>query len=487
MADVVVIGAGLGGLAAAVDLARRGYDVEVVEAADQPGGKAGTVTLDGVEVDTGPSVMTLPHVLGGLLADAGTQLADELTLSVPDIVTRYLWPDGTALDILQDPEDSADNVARVLGDRAGDDFRGFLAYSRAMWEASADDFVFGPAPTPWTLWRLGLTRFYDIPKLDPLRTMWGAIDARCESPYLKDLFARFATYNGSDVRVAPATLNCIAWVELGLGVFGVQGGIHEVVRALVRVGERHGMRLRLGSPVVRIHGEHGVRAVELAGGVRIDCQAVVCNADVRHLVDTLAPQAPVPLAEPSMSGWVGILKARRSQRAPHTVLFGEPYLDEFRHIFDEDRPPAMPTVYLCAQEPCHGRTGWAEHEPVFVMANTPPEPLGRPRDPAIWQALEERVVGRLRTHGLMGPSDQLVHTRTPQGLAQRFPGSRGAIYGGSSNSRMAAFTRPPNRHPRMRGLYLASGSAHPGGGMPLCLQSGRAAATCVVEDLGRLG
>jgi 1-hydroxycarotenoid 3,4-desaturase len=233
--------------------------------------------------------------------------------------------------------------------------------------------------------------------------------------------------------------------------------------------------------------------VALADGRVLRAEAVVANADVAHVAGALLPPSARAAVdgsgEPSMSGYTAVVRARRrtgdAARVAHTVLFpARPYTEEFADIFDRDRPPAEPTVYLCAQEPCHGRAGWPEHEPVFVMANAPPEPAeGRPRrDPAIWAALRDRLLARAAGAGLLDAGDSVVWERTPAGLAERFPGTRGAIYGTSSNGMMAAFQRPANRVAGLPGLYLASGSAHPGGGMPLCVLSGRRAAECALED-----
>ena len=177
-----------------------------------------------------------------------------------------------------------------------------------------------------------------------------------------------------------------------------------------------------------------------------------------------------------MSGYNVVLRARRRHRVPHTVLFPEDYAAEFVDIFDRDRPPADPTVYLCAQEACHGRRGWQEHEPLFVMANAPPEPAEGERPSEVWRELRTVVARRLLGAGLIDADDGVVWERTPTDLARVFPGSRGAIYGGSSNGMMAAFQRPENTVANVPGLYLASGSAHPGGGLPLAAQSGCEAA-----------
>jgi phytoene dehydrogenase-like protein len=159
-------------------------------------------------------------------------------------------------------------------------------------------------------------------------------------------------------------------------------------------------------------------------------------------------------------------------------------MDEFADIFDRGIPPAEPTVYLCAQEACHGRTGWDSDEPLFVMANAPAEPAAGPRGAEAWSRLRDTVMWRLRTAGLVAEHDAPAWERTPTDLATEFPGSRGSIYGAASNSPLAAFRRPPNRVAGVRGLYLASGSAHPGGGVPLCVLSGEAAAGALLADRG---
>lgn len=496
MGDVVVVGAGMGGLAAATALAAHGLEVDVLEAGEHPGGKMGIVTVDGVEADTGPSVLTLPPVLDRVLRLAGTRLGDEVELRAPEPSFRYLYPDRVALDVFPDLGRTLASVEAALGPAACDELAAFLTYARGIWEAAAPHFVLGPAPTLASLARGGLASLALLHRIDPLRTMWGALRARVHSPHLRALLARYATYNGSDVRRAPATLHCIAHVELALGGFGVRGGMHQVARALERAAERTGVRLHLGARVERIRLRHGrVEGVETADGRGWRAATVVANADAAHLFATLLPPETrprrMPWGEPSMSGWTALLRARRrvgaEARVAHTVLFPRrPYLEEFTDIFDRGRPPAEPTVYLCAQEACHDRRGWAREEPVFVMANAPAGPPAADGRGALtpWEELREAVLRRLDEAGLRDPGDELVWERTPAELAARFPGSRGSLYGAASNGPLAAFRRPPNRVTGVRGLYLASGSAHPGGGVPLALLSGLAAARALLEDRG---
>lgn len=491
-AEVIVVGAGIGGLTAALALTAQGLPVRVLEAGPHPGGKAGTVDLDGVTVETGPSVLTLPEVFADVFGRAGLRLDDVIGLRRLDPGFRYRYADGCVIDVAHDPQRTLANVASALGPEAEAQLAAFLAYSRRIWEAAAPNFVLGPAPTWAAMTGLALRRPRALLAVDPLRSMAAGIDRHVREPHLRMLLRRYATYNGSDPRRAPATLNCIAHVELSLGGYGVQGGIHALVGALVDAIEARGGVIECGARVERLLTDDGaVAGVVMAGGGRRLGRSVVVNADVGWLRDggmdgpgEAGGRLPAAGA-PSMSGWNAVLRAaRRPDRMPHEVLFPSDYDAEFADIVDRDRPPADPTVYLCAQERCHGVAGWADAEPVFVMANAPAEPASGSRPPEVWAALETAVEQRIRAMGLWGQGDAVVWRRTPADLARTFPGSRGAIYGAASNDRFAAFKRPPNRVRGVEGLYLASGSAHPGGGLPMVALSGLAAADCLSSDLG---
>ena len=490
MSRAVVIGAGMGGLSAAIELASRGIEVTILEARDAPGGKVGVAHYEDVEFDTGPSVLTLPMVFDEVFGAAGSSLADEITLRSPSPAFRYLYPDGTRLDVHHHLEDTLDALRDALGSRARSELEAFLRYAERIWSASADTFVFGAAPSWTSVLKFGLKGVRQLRDIDAARSMARAIDQRVSDPHLRNLLLRYATYNGSNPFRAPATLNCIVHVEMSLGGFGVQGGMQELVRALVRVAQRAGAELALGTAVSEILLEgNQACGIRTNSGTTLRADAIIANADPEHVFRHLLPdkvgQKLRPDVSASTSGWTGILKARRrDDRAPHTVLFPPDYSEEFADLFDRDRPPQDPTVYLCDQSACHGRSGWSDGVPVFVMANAPAEPADRPRDAETWRVLEEYVRARLDAAGMATSDEPFIWRRTPAGLAEAFPGSRGALYGAASNSALSAFRRPPNRLARPRGLYLASGGAHPGGGMPLCASSGRAAARAVLKDLG---
>ena len=479
MRDVIVVGAGMGGLAAANELAAKGLSVLVLEGTTQIGGKARTQVVDGVEFDTGPSVLTLPEVADSVFRASGSSLEEQVTLLRPTPNFRYVFPSGVELDVHHELEETCQSVRGTLGATAEHEFRRFLNLSKRIWDNAAPAFVFQDAPSVWGVFRQGPVVWASSTRIDAFKSMKGAIEAVVKNEELRALLLRYATYNGSDPRRAPGTLNCIAHVELGLGGFGIQGGMGVLANALANRALDCGAEIELGSRVSRIElSGKKVTGVKLEDGRFERAEAVVVNAAASHLLNQLLPEAASDLSqgEPSMSGWTAIHRARRVGRAAHTVLMHTPYLEEFEDIFDRNIPPVSPTVYLCAQEVCHQRVGWADREPVFVMANAPA--LSEEQD---FGPLRAAVIARLKQASLWSDGDDLVWERTPWDLAQTYPHTQGSIYGMASHGWSAAFRRPPNRLSGFEGVYLASGSAHPGGGVPLALQSGRLAARALLK------
>ncbi len=476
----------MGGLSAAVELsARPGWEVTVLEAASSPGGKIGVADHDGVSFDTGPSLLTLPDVLEELLASRGRRLESLVTLTRPDPSMRYRFAGGEQLEVKRELEGTRHEVEQSLGKKARRDFDAFLGYARKIWEAAAPHFVFGPAPTALTAVKLGVKAMRDFIAIDAKNTMMSALDSRVEDRRIRDLFLRYATFNGSDPRHAPATLHCIGWVDLGIGGWGVKGGMTKLATALERVAREGGVDVKYDSPVRSIRKSDGTFEVQWEGGSR-RVDAVIVNACAQQLVERLW-QGDNGLGLrtdgiPSTSAFTAVIRARRrADRPAHALAFPDrDYMEEFVDLFDRGEPPKEPAIYLCAREKAHGAEGWADDETLFVMTNTPA--LSELTTSVDWEQFEARVLTRLRRLGWIDEGDRVVWRRTPQQLAARFPCSQGSLYGSASNSRLAAFRRPPNRAPGVSGLYLAGGSAHPGGGVPLCVQSGRQAASELLAD-----
>jgi phytoene desaturase len=489
-APVVVIGAGIGGLSAAISLAAAGQRVMVLEQHDAVGGKMSELIGGGFRWDTGPSVITMRHVFAGLLAAAGRRLEDYLNLQPVDPLTRYFWRDGTTLDASADPERMATQIA-ALEPRDVEGYRAYLRYAARIHRVTGPKFIYHDPPS---FGQLARTPLPDALAVDPLRTMDGAVRHFVRSPHLRQMLDRFATYVGASPFLAPATLNVIADVELSGGVYYPRGGVYAVARAYERLARELGVEIRTGCAVERIELQDGAaRAVILADGTRIDAQAVVANVDVATVYERLLPRQPaltkradrLRQLEPSCSGFALMLgvEGEHPRLAHHNILFSDDYRREFDNLFRRGIPPDDPTIYVAITSKTD-----ADHAPPgcenwFVLVNAPP--LGDGFD---WttqvDAYRERVLAKLSDFGFdVRRRIRVEHRLTPVDLERLTSARRGALYGASSNDRWSAFRRPHNRAPDVRGLYFCGGTAHPGGGVPMVTLSGRAAARMVMQDL----
>ena len=471
MARVVVVGAGLGGLAAAARLAAAGHTVTVLEQAPEVGGKLGWFARDGHGFDTGPSLVTLPQVLRDLFAATGAPLDDVLDLVRLDPAVTYRFADGTRVAV---PGDLA-GVREVLGP----EWSALLDRAGEIWRATEQPFLRSPLQGARTLARLARSAD-DVRTVAPWSSLRGLGAQYLTDPRLRVLLDRYATYSGSDPRRAPAALATVPWVEQAFGSWYVRGGLRRLALAVAERAAQCGAVVRTSTPVTRVLVEGGrTTGVQLAGGERVPADAVVVNADATALYDRLLPadapvrraRATLARATPSSSGFVLLLalRGRTPDLAHHTVLFPDDYDAEFDGLFTDPRPLADPTVYVSAPDDPATRPD-EDSESWFVLVNAPRHEPGRGVDwdaPGLADSYADRVLAVLARRGLdVRDRIRWREVRTPADLGRATGSVGGSIYGTSSNGARAAFLRPANASP-LPGLYLVGGSAHPGGGLPL--------------------
>jgi len=490
---IVIVGAGIGGLSAAISLAARGAQVTVLEKLDRPGGKMGEVRADGFRWDTGPSVLTMRHVYERMFSLAGRDLRDYLELVPLQPITRYFWPDGAMLDAVADEAAMYEAIRGAFGLEDAEGYRRFMRYARRLHDIVSGPFLYRHKPGWRDLLSLPLA---DVLKIDALRTMHQAISSYFRSPHLVQLFDRFATYNGSSPYRAPATLNVIAYVEMAQGAWYPRGGIFQLAHAWERLARELGVEIRYSEPAEEICVESGVvRGVRVAGGAVLSADAVVCNVDYTWAQRTLLPtvgRQRAEVLEPSCSGFVMLLGVRGAfpQLVHHNIFFTDDYPREFDDIFNKRIAPSDPTLYLCITSKTDPEHAPAGCENWFILVNAPA--LSAAFDWSLEvehyaQRIHALLAARLNRFGIpyLRSEAALVERRlSPADLQAAYGGHRGAIYGFSSNTRATAFMRPGNRDGQIRRLYYASGSVHPGGGVPLVTLSGMAAADCAARDLG---
>lgn len=489
MAKAVVIGGGVAGLTSAVRLAAQGWDVQLYEQNDQVGGKMGEIQNGGFRWDTGPSVITMRHVLDELFAEAGRKTEDYLTLRTVEPLTRYFYPDGTVLDATRDLAAMTEQIAS-LDERDVEGYLQYLAYAARIHRITGPVFIYNDPPQIWDILSVPM---WEMPYVDPMRTMSQAIDSYVRSPQLRQLLGRFATYTGASPYRAPATLNVIAHVEMTGGVWYPDGGIYAIARALETLARELGVEIFTGCPVEAIRVEDSrATGVQIAGGEVVSADVVVANFDVALVYEKLLPASianpfrmqTLTEIEPSCSGFILLLGVEGTHEAlaHHNIFFSPDYPAEFKAIFDEGLPPDDPTIYVSITSKANPEHAPADHENWFVLVNAPP--LGDAYD---WAANAEAyrglVLDKLAEYGY-DVRDRIVTERmlTPNDLERMTGARRGALYGASSNSKWTAFRRPHNRAPDVKGLYFTGGTTHPGGGVPMVMLSGKAAVKLVMED-----
>ncbi|EHP89490.1 phytoene desaturase family protein, partial [Methylorubrum extorquens] len=282
--SVIVIGAGIGGLAAALSLAASGHNVTVLERAARVGGKMRSLAVGGVPVEAGPTVFTMRWVFEELFAEAGADLESEMRLRPATLLARHAWNAHERLDLFADIETSAAAIGAFAGAREAEGYRRFCARAAEVYRTLEGPFIRADRPSPVDLaQRVGLAGIGSLWRIQPFATLWSALGEYFRDPRLHQLFGRYATYCGASPFEAPATLMLVAYVEQA-GVWTVEGGLSRLARTVADLAERRGVSLRTGADVTRILTERGrVAGVELVGGERIAADAVIANADVAAL------------------------------------------------------------------------------------------------------------------------------------------------------------------------------------------------------------
>ncbi|MEX1211773.1 MAG: phytoene desaturase family protein [Balneolaceae bacterium] len=486
---VVVIGGGIGGLASAILLKTRGYEVTLLEKNETTGGKLGEVRHEGYRFDTGPSVLTLPHLLERLFTEAGKDLSDYLTITPLSHLCRYNWPDGATLDTWLDRDRTANEIDSIApGD--GVAYKRALNHAKKLHERTWDAFLENPLAR---LSDLKSLPWADLLRIDAHRTLASRVDSQFNSEKLRMLFKRFATYNGSDPWKTPATLQVISHVELTLGSSYVEGGLRRLAEALETLARELGCEIRTDTMVNAITiDQKTATGVQLDDGTNLAADNVVSNMDatrtLRDLVGTRhlsrTQRTRLKLQELSTSGLVLLLACDRQweQLRHHNIFFSRDYQREFQEMVDEKRPASEPTIYVTntsLTDPNDAPPGGSN---LFVLINTPPS-----SDRAFWEQEVTRqrthILDRLEKAGLPGLCDSIIWEShlSPTQMMDRYEAEDGSIYGSSSNGKLSAFLRPGNRARGIHNLYLIGGTTHPGGGIPLVLLS----AFHVAELVGR--
>ncbi|MBL3704314.1 phytoene desaturase [Sulfitobacter sp. BDSS02] len=485
----VVVGAGIGGLAAALRLVSAGADVTLCERHSAPGGKMRVVDTPVGPVDAGPTVLTLRGVFDDLFQAANTRLDAHVTLIPQEMIARHFWPDGSSLDLFSDQARSYEAVRSFAGQQDAEAFRRFCADARRLFAAFDGPVMRFQRPSLSGILKRTVSDIGLVSIISPLATLHQSLARRFSDPRLVQLFGRYATYVGGDPYRSPAILSLI-WQAEASGVWAVEGGMHRLALAITELCQTKGVRFHFNTQVDRIEaGPSGVRAVVLESGARIATDTVVFNGDPRALAlghlgkDAGRIARTIVDAPRSLSARVWSFAAQCSgpELALHNVFFTEQPKAEFDALRD-GQTPESPTLYVCAQDRA-GPNKKVDGQPerFEIIANAPPLTVSEQPEPEfdICRRITFKTLERFGMRFAPEPGEGAL--TTPAGFERLFPGSAGSLYGQSPHGMMSTFRRPQART-SVRGLYLVGGGVHPGAGVPMAALSARHAVEAIMQD-----
>ena len=495
---VGVIGAGLGGLAAACTLAARGYKVVLFERNEWLGGKAAPLEGAGFRFDMGPTIVTIPSVLRRVFTEAGRRMEDYLDMVRLDPQWRCFFEDKSVLDLEENTEAMATRLDRFApGISSGTGYREFMQLSHRLNDISRRFFFDKPIgglrdmfdfKTAFDVKVLG-----DVLAMRMGRSVAGTVRKFNPDPRVAQMIDHYTQYVGSSPYGSPAVLCGIAHMQTDEGIWYPMGGTRAIPVALERLARELGVEIHTNTHIAKILSQgKQVTGVRTNHGEEIPLRAIVSNCDSvrthRELINGAvgAKFEKRRSYEPACSGVVLYfgLKKRYEHLAHHDFVFSRDPHEEFDFIYKKGEPAPDPTCYLAATTCSETATAPAGGEALYVLVHTP---YLRPHHD--WKkmlpAYRKTILEKLRTTGQMPDIEERIvfeRTLTPQDIHDRYHVLNGAIYGLASHGKFLGAFKPGNRSPDLRGLYLAGGAAHPGPGMPMVLMSGWIAADTLDKD-----
>ena len=482
MANIVIIGAGIGGMSTAARLAKAGHQVTIYENSDRAGGKCRTEWFGDYAFDTGPSLLTLPAVYRDLFLKTGKRIEHILDIKPVDPAFNYHFSDGSSVLFpnLSNPN-TYHEIEKSFGLAAGNQWKELINRAERMWEVSREPFIESELNSIFSLLKRK-NLFRDIKEIAPFTSLRKLSEKLKLDPHLQMIVDRYATYTGSDPRSAPAVLLTIAFVESTFGAWHIQGGVGQLSVALEQRCTDLGVTFKFDTLVTQILvKDNQTIGIKTSDGKEIKSDLVVANSDAEYIYNKLvsnnvraarSERRKLKLATKSLSGFSLLLgldnsKGRAVSIDHHNVYFPNNYDAEFDDVFTKQIPVQDPTIYICAPKDPHMTKG-ENKEAWFVLVNAPRHQVDGGWD---WREggaeYGQKIIKKLDALGLnVSTRLDFMKYRTPADLENYAMAPGGSIYGSSSNSAASAFLRTKNRS-KIKGLFCVGGSSHPGGGLPL--------------------
>jgi diapolycopene oxygenase len=483
---VIVVGAGLGGLSAAISLAQEGYAVTIHEKNAKIGGKLNVLKERGYSFDLGPSILTLPHIFGRLFERSGKKMSDYIPIRPLRPHWRNFFEDGKVVDLYPEPDRMAEE-ARKVGEEPANMQR-FLKYSADLYDlVNSGYFEMGLDTSD------DFARFYGLwtfLKFDLFRTMHGGVKRFLKTRHMQDVFDYFIKYVGSSAYHSPAFMNCLPTIQFRYDLWYVDGGLYNIALGLQRLMDELGIAVRLNSEVIEVR-KQGARVTGIATkeGVFHPADIIVSNMEVIPAYEKLLREDEPFLRtldkfEPSCSGLVLELglDCQYPQLAHHNFFFSEHQREHFHTVFRKRQLPPDPTIYLVAASRTDPTVAPPGCDCLKILPHIPHIEDDHPLTREDYLAFKERVVDKLERMGLKDLRKHVVfeHCWTPLDIREQYYSNQGAIYGVVSDRFKNLAFKAPKQSTKYPNLFFVGGSVNPGGGMPMVVLCGQNVARKVV-------
>ncbi|MDQ8191890.1 phytoene desaturase family protein [Roseibacillus persicicus] len=488
---VAVIGAGLGGMSAAISLRAEGYEVEVFEKNPQMGGKLNVLEQDGFTFDLGPSIFTLPAIFEDLFKRAGKKMEDYVQLDSVTPHWRNFFEDGLVLDLFEEKELMRGELDKLPGDpeQHWKELQGFLDYARKQYEVLDSGYLKEGLDGLWEF-----LRHYGLGKIgrdiDYRPTMSEAITQRISDPAMRSIFEYFIKYVGSSALAAPGYMNMMPIIQFDYGLWYVRGGMYKLAGGLTKLMEEMGIKVHLGADVTAITRDgKAVNGIALADGSAHPFDIVVSNMEVVPTYEKLLgePQKFIRKLDkfkPACSGLVIHLGTDRvyPELAHHNFIFSQNQHKHFRTVFEKGQLPDDPTLYVVAPTRTDPSKAPAGCDNIKILPHIPPLNDDGSITHDDYLALRERVLDKMERVCTPDLRKHIVteDLLTPVDIERMYRSNKGSIYGVVSDWKLNRGFKAPKTSTKYKNLYFCGGSINPGGGMPMVVLSGQKVADRII-------
>ncbi|MBK9334093.1 MAG: phytoene desaturase [Ignavibacteria bacterium] len=479
MKKIIVCGAGIGGMVSAIRLAHLGFQVEIFEKNNYAGGKMGEYYETGFRFDTGPSLITMPYVLEEFFKETGRDIKDYINLVPLDNACKYFWSDGVTFNAYTEQIKFKDEFVSVFGEEEYQGFLNYLEYGKFFFEMSEKNILQSEFRIRNFLTAKGIK---NINKFISGKSINDLSNKFFKDPKLKQLFDRYATYNGSSPYLASQIFSIIPYIEFKYGAWYSEGGMYRIAKALVRICGEYNIKINYGHELTDITSASG-KINKCIFTIHDEAQKSVSEFDIMISNFTnnikLTGKEYFKTGDWSSSGFIALIGFNEVSDilSQHNILFSEDYEKEFIDIFEKKIPADDMTVYISVTGKSESNDAPAGAENWFVLVNTPAL-----SDNFSWTDKHkyeyfEKVIDKINSFGIFSGDirEKILFSKifTPADFLKNYGSEFGSIYGLSSNSLFTMFRRPKNKSDNYSNLYFTGGNTHPGGGVPLCFLSGK--------------